>query len=231
MRSAMGGLVAADCSQYPIKVPALRRSSRLPFKRAVDIIQVTGPLTPLADRRGVLVVADVENLTYGARDLGMMVDFSLLADRLRASIDKPALHAVFSAPAGDDRAAQLLTDMGWMPHQRQIIGRQANADVAIAFQAAALIAAMKAEACVIATGDGGLALDIAHGIRSAFKDCSLIATMSLAGSTSRLLDARRTNVIDLNIEIGRDAMRAPMRRSRTLAISSTPATHEVGRHA
>lgn len=226
-----GGHTPANYTNRPITKSPPRKRSRLPFKRTANIAQATGPFTPLKDQANVVVVADVENLAYGARDLGMTVNFGLLGKRLGATLNKPALHAVFSAPASDGRTAQLLTAMGWSAHQRNIVGRQANADSAIAFQAAALIASMNAKACIIATGDGGLALDIANGIRSSFRDCSLIATMSLAGSTSHLLDARRTPVIDLNIEIGRDVMRSNRQKRHVPIIPALPSGQEGHHHA
>jgi hypothetical protein len=184
--------------------------------RQADIAAVTGPFCAFHERARVLVVADVENIAYGGRDLGMTVDFGKLADRLRAALIDPALHAVVSAPANDNRIAEFLSDSGWTPHQREIVGRHTNADAAIAFQTAVLIARTGSDACVIASGDGGLALDIAQGTRAAFGHCNLIATLSLAGSTSRLIDARNTRHIDVNIEIGRDVMRDLVRECEEL---------------
>jgi hypothetical protein len=178
---------------------------------------MTGPFGLFYDRARVLVVADVENIAYGGRDLRLSVDFRALACCLRVALIKPALHAVFGAPAGDERIAGFLSESGWTPHQREIVGRHTNADTAIGFHAAALLARTNADACVIATGDGGLALDIAQGIRAGFPLCKVIGTMSLAGSTSRLIDARTTRHIDVNIEIGRDVMRQPESADRLAA--------------
>ena len=190
--------------------------------RHADIAPTTGPFGAFHDRARVLIVADVENIAYGGRDLGVAVDFGKLADRLRTALLNPALHAVFSAPPRDDRVGQFLSALGWTPYQREIVGRHTNADIAIGFHAAALLARTNADACVVATGDGGLALDIAQGIRAAFAHCSLIGTMSLAGSTSRLIDSRNTRHIDVNLEIGRDVMHAAM--PDRLDISSVPPT-------
>lgn len=206
--------------QFPLPRLARRREKTV---READIALATGPFSSFATCRRVLTLLDVENLTYSALNLGMVLDFGMLAELVKASLPDPALHAVFSTPKGDDGIARLLAGMGWTPHEREIVykrGRQndhkpANADVALAFHAAALIGATGADACIIATGDGCLALDIARAIQATFRTCSVIATMSLAGSTSPLIDARRTSSVNLNIEIGRDAMQAADERAQS----------------
>lgn len=200
------------------------RAHRSRTTRPVAIAPVTGPFRAFQSCARVLVIADVENIAYGGRDLGVSVDFALLAERLRASLADPALHAVYSAEPHDRQIAELLAVSGWTPHQREIVGRHTNADAAIAFQAAALIARTGPDACVIATGDGGLALDIAQGTRATFDHCGLIATLSLAGSTSRLIDARNTKHIDVNLEIGRDVMRPPVCECEVQPTLPAPAT-------
>jgi hypothetical protein len=196
-------------ARVPRPRPAPELKSRRPRQlRHAEIAASTGPLSALQGRKRILVVADVENIAYGGRDLGLNVDFGKLADCLRSGLATPALHAVFSAPPRDDRIHKLLSAFGWTPHHREIVGRHTNADVAVGFHAAALIARTKPDTCVIATGDGELALDVAQGVRAAFARCALIATLSLAGSTSRLIDARCTRHIDINLEIGRDVMQA-----------------------
>lgn len=190
---------------------------------ALPVAESTGPLEWLGDCQSVLVIADIENLAYSARDLQVCIDFAALAGLFRKGHQAARLHAYFSAHINDDKAAAALAAMGWDPHTRSIIEQgpgkrcSANADLAFAFGAAVELGRQSVDACVLATGDGVLALDTARAIRACFPSCKLITTMSLAGATSRLLDARTVPEIDVNIEIGRDVMIALPHISRRIA--------------
>jgi hypothetical protein len=195
--------------------PSTRRSLTCSGqKHRFDVAPSTGPLARLSSCDSILVVADVENLAYGGRDLGLQIDFAALASLLRAATKRPSLHAFFSADEGDVVIAERLTACGWTPHSRAIIQhttqigrtRSANADLAIAFGAAKLLGHQRTAGVLLGTGDGVLALDCARAIRTNFKKCTFVGTMSLAGSTSRLIDAQLAREIDVNIEIGMDAM-------------------------
>jgi hypothetical protein len=199
---------------FPPNVP--RHFEVVPrFRDAPTVAPETGPLDRLRECQSVLVIADIENWVYGARDLDREIDFAALARLLKAKLRRASLHAFFSAPHGDSVVTDRLTDLGWTAHQRAIINRPArvganrcaNADLAIAFGTAKLLGHQRADGVLLGTGDGFLALDCARAVRANFKRCSLIGTMSLAGSTSRLIDARATREIDVNVEIGADAMR------------------------
>ena len=180
-----------------------------------NISPVSGPFDRFTDCESVLVVADIENWAYGARDLGFEIDFAALGRLLKTKFKRASLHAFFSATDGDDVVTNRLSQLGWEPHPRAIIqrpaqygmARSANADLAIAFGAAKLLGHKRADAVLLGPGDGVLALDCARTIRTNYKKCSTIGTMSLTGSTSRLLDARVVHEIDVNVEIGLDAMR------------------------
>lgn len=174
----------------------------------------SGPFGDLGHFARVLVAADVENLVYSARDLGRMVNFRGLACKLRSHHPAISMHAYFSAPGSDDRSSLALKAMDWEPHPREIIrqcsrGQQkllANADHAFAFGVAAELARGGADACLLGTGDGVLALDVARSIRRLFPRCKFVATLSVGGATSRLLDARKCVDIDCNMELGADVM-------------------------
>ncbi len=182
--------------------------------RTAHVAPETGPFDQFATCDGVLVIADIENWAYGARDLGLEIDFAELSRLLKAKLRRASLHAFFSAPDGDSVIAQHLARLGWNPHSRAIIDRPgtahttaANADLAIAFGTAKLLGHTQADGILLGTGDGVLALDCARAIRSAFRKCGTVGTLSLAGSTSRLLDARTAREINVNVEVGRDVMR------------------------
>ncbi len=180
-----------------------------------SISPVTGPFDQLTSCEHVLVIADIENWAYSARNLGLEINFAALAHLLTTKFKRASLHAFFSANDGDNVVAGRLAELGWEPHPRAIIerpaqfgsARSANADLAIAFGAAKLLGHKRVDAVLLGTGDGVLALDCARAIRANFKRCSVIGTVSLAGSTSRLLDARVVHEINVNVEIGMDAMR------------------------
>ncbi len=190
-----------------------------PDHRRASIAPITGPFDRLGRSENILVIADIENWAYSARNLGYEIDFAALSDLLKAKFKRVSLHAFFSAAEGDNVVSVRLTQLGWEPHARAIIKRShqfgptqsANADLAIAFGAAKLLGHKRADAVLLGTGDGVLALDCARAIRANFKKCDAVGTMSLAGSTSRLLDARVANEINVNVEIGLDAMRPLVR--------------------
>jgi len=192
-----------------------RFHARRNYKAKFEVAPKTGPLDKLSDCDGVLIVADIENWAYGARDLMLQIDFAALAYLLKTAIKRPHLHAFFSADENDYVIADRLIACGWTPHPRAIIERpaqigrtrSANADLAIAFGAAKLLGHQRAGGILLGTGDGVLALDCARAIRANFKKCKFIGTLSLAGSTSHLIDARLAREIDINAEIGLDAMR------------------------
>jgi hypothetical protein len=191
--------------------PAVARASQT----VVHIAALTGPLAALAGRK-VLVLADVENLSYGARDLGYKISYRTLADRLRAASRACALHAFFSREAGDEARAHYFEARGWVAHQRDIqvvrtcrgAERLSNSDNLILFTAGVLVSRSDAEAVVVASGDGTLVCELAAAIRALPRRRQVI-TLSLAGSTSWRLDAAKNPDIAANIEIGRDCLFRP----------------------
>ena len=175
--------------------------------------QQTGPLKVLAAAHCVLVVLDVENLHYSARDLGFRLNFSDMSKLILAANPSSALHAVLSvvgAMAEQTRAQAAAA--GWIGHMRPIITsgfqRGANADNIFAFVVGHTVALTRPDFVVIGTGDGALGLDIARKIREVEPECRSIATLSFAHSTSVLLRAEHADEIDQNIFIGSDVLHA-----------------------
>jgi hypothetical protein len=82
----------------------------------------------------------------------------------------------------------------------------ANSDNQMLFFGGVLFNGSDAEVIVVASGDGSLVCDLARAV--AIIDLGrTVVTMSLAGSTSRRLDAQANPDISANIEIGRDCLR------------------------
>lgn len=195
-----------------------RAATAQPDHGYLPVARETGPLSPLGNRR-VLVLADMENLLLGARDLGLALDARALAAVLSTACATCDLHAFFSRMPGDQRLAVQLASAGWTVHPRDIrfvrttwgVRRQANSDNTILFFAGHLLAETEADTVVIASGDGDLVVDAARHIRE-ISPGRCVATLSLAGSTSSRLDARVNADVSLNLEIGLDCLRAQIGR-------------------
>lgn len=165
-----------------------------------------------------LIVLDLENLMLSARDLGMAIDFAALRAALLGPATGTAVvcHAVYTGGDADNRLAEVLAAMGWHvtvrppivagPAQRP--RRHCNSDTWFAFIVADLVRREDAGAVVLGTGDGQLGLDLARCLRALVPGCAQVMTLSLPGSTSHLLDSRRSHEIDRNLEIGRDVLQA-----------------------
>lgn len=181
-------------------------------KKRAEIAETTGPLEGLRRRRTV-VMADLENLMYGARDLGVRIRLDALGERLRAASGGCELHAFFSRTAGDDVWVRLCESAGWEAHPREIrtvrtcrgVERHANADNLFAFGVGWYLRDREVDAVVLASGDGALVCDLASELQTRLPFAA-IHTLSLAGSTSHSLDCRVNRHLDGNIEIGRDCL-------------------------
>ena len=76
-----------------------------------DVAAMTGPLDSVVDRN-VLVLADDENLYYGARGLGYQLSLSRLRDCLRLRAHRCHFHAFFSREPGDESRCRYLRERG-----------------------------------------------------------------------------------------------------------------------
>jgi hypothetical protein len=138
----------------------------------------------------------------------------LLHTKIRRATRACSLHAFFSREAGDESPSQFLRKAGWYPHPYDIqvvrthrgTERRANSDLLIVFEAARLVSHSDADVVAIGTGDGALAADLTAFLL-ALPTRRRIVTLSLAGSTSWQLDARRNPLITANVEIGHDCLR------------------------
>ena len=173
----------------------------------------TGPV-PHGLRGRILLLADVENLVLSARDRGLVLDFAALRDVLGhvpgCAFD---LHAIYSEMPEDAPVAAWLKERDWTvtprPPIQQGRGRgHRNADTWLAFFAGSLLSQKRYDGLILGTGDGLLGLDIARSARAASPALGIVATLSVPGSTSRLLVADAPGgVISGNMLIGRDVTR------------------------
>lgn len=196
----------------PVDVRHRPRRERC-WPQSAVVAERTGSLAALHGR-SVLVLADVENLSHGAADLGCTLCYRTLACLITASAARVQLHAFFSRERGDDRIQVTLSRSGWCSHPRDIEtattvrGRErfANSDNSLAFGAGLLATQGAFDLVVIGTGDGALGCDVGAAIRRHRRRDVVILTLSLAGSTSHRLNASTNDNLDGNIEIGRDCM-------------------------
>jgi hypothetical protein len=196
--------------------PVLRRRLN---NRAI-VAANTGPLQILAGKR-LLVLVDCQNLDLGARDLGYKVSYRALGEKITAVAASASLHAVFSRRHGDERRWRYLAARGWTPHAKttRLMGKgagarpDANADHVVAFVAGALAGFVNADLTLLCSGDGQLVLDIAEALGQ-LPNPKPVVTLSLAGSTSSRIDARRCPLVKWNLELGKDCLRLDRRLFR-----------------
>jgi hypothetical protein len=178
----------------------------------VPVALRTGPLEQLNGKQ-ILVIADGQNLDHGAKDLGHRLSWSALRQCLESASLCASFHAVFARKPGDFQTPAAYERQGWLPcvktvryvRKRDGWHRDANADNLVAFAAGSLCSSMTVDLVLVGTGDGQLAEDVAEAISMLPRPCP-VATLSLAGSTAARLDARHSNLIAANIEIGRDCL-------------------------
>lgn len=187
------------------------RPTRHPIT-SVTIAHRTGPLQSLMGRK-ILMLADVENLTVSARNLGYRCSYRTLSRMLRQQTHTCALHAFFSREIDDNRLVEYFRQREWTPHPRDIetvrtyhgMRREANSDNLLLFMAGVLISRSNADLIVVGSGDGKLVHDLSKALSTLPKPRQLV-TLSLAGSTARRLDAHAHPHIADNIELGRDCL-------------------------
>lgn len=176
------------------------------------IAEETGPLDALAGKN-VLVLADVENLHYGAKNFGLSVQFDELARVFRQHSGRSALHAFFSCKREDKQQAKRCQSVGWVPHRNEIktvrqkgeLVTLANSDKVILFSAGYLTHRGDIDVVVIGTGDGELGCYLAEAVVCRRRSVSVL-TLSVAESTSYLLNAQINPYVDANIELGLDCL-------------------------
>ncbi len=179
-----------------------------------EIADRTGPLSVIRDRR-ILIIADVQNLAQGARDLGFHLSWSTLARKLTTGAASASRHAVFARRSDDHRRSANFFKWGWIPHAKTIeMHSESNADNVLAFMAGSLISRMTPDVIVLGTGDGSLAEDVAEAISSLIPHPRPVVTLSFAASTAGRLNAQISSLVTANIEIGRDCLVAMEPKTR-----------------
>jgi len=180
-----------------------------PQARRVWVSHTTGPLRELAEKRIVCVV-DYQNLSCSAADLGLAIRWPKLAEVIRSQGAATELYLVLSDRDAALLDVALLREAGWkLAVKRTGVNRYemlpANADNLFSFLCGKLSHRQEAELYLLGTGDGELALDAAQMLVAA-APAAEVGTISLAGSTSRRLDARLACDIDFNLEVGLDCL-------------------------
>ncbi len=173
----------------------------------------TGPLELLAGHQ-VVVLCDVENLSYGAKSSGYNVSYRQLGQQLTEASASCELHAFFSCDPNEAEKAQYFWQRGWTPHVQWIETiptytgwrQRSNSDNLILLWAGWLAAQKKAEMYVLASGDGTLVCDIANFLVFKLPLCKVV-TLSLPGSTSLRLRAEANPAISANLVLGEDVLR------------------------
>jgi hypothetical protein len=197
---------------FPGSHPRTRR--RFPERRRSSAVieERTGPLELLRGR-AVLLLLDEENIRFGARDLGRKASFRRLREQVQAHAASSVCHAFLTTNEDNNARVKYLAARGYQVHVQRAdqhpdshAGRPTNADPFMLFHSGVIVSRSTATAVIIATGDGGLALSLAQSIRSLPKRRAIL-TLSLPGSTAQRLDARRTALVDHNLEIGSDCLR------------------------
>lgn len=191
---------------YPVRPP-----------NRIIVAPQTGPLDLIQARR-ILVVADSQNLVCGCRDIGLKLSWRLLGDLLRATVDRAYLHTCFARSDPKDCTHwDYFIARGWTPHVKNArsinrpdgrVERDANVDNLVAFVSGRLASRLSVDVVLVGTGDGTLCQDVAEALAT-LPSGPAVASLSVAGSTARRLDARISgSLLAANVEIGLDAMRA-----------------------
>lgn len=173
--------------------------------------------TDLSILRGksIQVFMDEQNLSIGARKLRYRLDYVRLTSLLRSCARIADLHIFIASTRKSLNMSRLLKPLGHAVHVKNIrtiplrdgqFRTDSNIDNLFAFWVGACAAAPAHEVIVLGSGDYGLSGELAaallaRGVRTK------VVTLSLPGSTSRDLDARRNPNIRANIQIGLDVLR------------------------
>lgn len=191
----------------------------VPKPRVHCIPTVSGPMELLSNRQ-MLVICDVENLSYSANKLALKVSYASLADRLRKAAKSAEFHAFFSRQPGQEGWVNYFRDRGWTPHVRDIEivqtcrgqERLANADNLIAFHAGNLAAKSSADV-LLCSGDGSLVCDLARALAELPVPRGVF-TLGFPGAISNRLHSQCNQLIAGNLELGMDCLR-PAERNGT----------------
>lgn len=203
----------ATMMSVPARLPAnpTRQACRVPGKSVGDR---TGPLE-LLNGRDVLAVFDIENLSIGAAQRGLQLDYGALLARLTRAARQCEAHACFSRRPRDLRGDLYFAQQGLISHPRDIEfvatveGKRslANSDARLLFETGRLMASHHGDTLLLATGDGDLGCELARAVHADFGPHRwTVVTLSLAGSSSHRLNAASNPDIFANLAIGGDVL-------------------------
>ena len=180
-------------------------------------------LKAIRDKK-VLILLDEQNLSIAARQLGFDLDFRQLADRIHNITTQAQLHLFAASCSQDQTATDWFEAAGYRVHIKVVRYRKdekgrircdTNIDNLFAFWAGIKGPSTNCEAIVLASGDYGLAGELAQAIRRQPRRCPVeIMTLSLPGSTAQGLNARRNGHITANMEVGQDVLRPKRNKFR-----------------
>lgn len=168
----------------------------------------TTSFAPLAGH-DVLVIADVENLSYGLHTKKLDLDYRNLLYEMRLYARKVRAHAFATVnPLEIRQAVAKCRSAKWIPHFQKVevvktcrgMERRSNADNAILIHAGVLAEKLRPSCIVLGTGDGNLGCDLAAYFKAEYPYCQLL-TFSISGCTSARLRAESNPHIDGNFII------------------------------
>lgn len=173
-------------------------------------------LTAIKNRQ-VLTLLDEQNLSISAQNLGYMLQYNLLAERIHAAADSAELHIFIASDPHDSTVKQRFEKLGYIVHAKTIRcihlcdgGHRydCNVDNLFAFWAGLLTVKKSCDVIVLASGDYGLAGELAEAICDQHPNEPIqIMTLSLPGSTAEALDANKNKNIAANLEMGLDLLK------------------------
>ncbi len=165
--------------------------------------------------RKVLVLIDEQNLSIPTEQHNLVLQYDLLAKRIRSAASSAILHIFIAARSNDDERRKQLTRMGYVVHVKTIRKKYSNGrpildhnvDNLFAFWAGLYVRKIQHDVMILASGDYGLTGEISKAICTIRQDNSpLIMSLSLPGSTSQGLNAQWNRYIKANIHIGLDLL-------------------------
>lgn len=188
---------------------------RKSYTLARQCLETTTDLSPISGLK-VLVLLDEQNLSITADGLGFSLDYAILARRIRSMAHKAELHLFTAANARDAGKGATFDALGYFVHIKRIryvrlsadsVRRDSNVDNLFSFWAGILAPSCDTDVFLLASGDYGLAGELAQAICDHRAPQQVrVMTLSLPGSTSRDLDARKNPHVTANLEIGLDLL-------------------------
>lgn len=195
--------------------PIRARVAHTPQPAKNELHPLLNPTSSLDSLQGhkVLALLDIENLHHSADDWGCRMNFSRLIERLRQHCQQLWVHAYYSRHADEAWLDERFESMGFKPKPREIrmmfrhggTKMDANSDPRIFAQGSSAISRSRADVVLLGSGDGLLVQEMADTIHG-FPKQRATWTLSLAGSTSRMIQAAHNSKIEGNIMIGNDML-------------------------